>query len=434
MNDNHTFTIAFHTIGCKLNFSESSFLARQFNADKYIRVDFNQKADIYIINTCTVTGNADKKCRQAIRKAIKKAPDAIIAVVGCYSQLKYDEIANIPVVALILGTEDKYNLYDYIDKFEKKAKPEIICNNPNEFCHFTPAYSLEERTRSFLKIQDGCDYHCAYCTVPYARGKSRSDTIKNVIEKVNVIATNGFKEIVLTGVNIGDFGKNNNETLLELITQLENINGIERFRLSSIEPDLLSEQIIEFIADSKKFAHHFHVPLQSGCNKILSLMHRKYSIEDFTKKYSKIIGLLPDVFIGMDIITGFPGETNNDFLETYNFLKNIEVSNLHVFSFSKRKYTIASMFPEMIQKNEIYKRSQILHKLAKEKYLSFLKKNIGSNATVLFETRQNNGKIIGFTGNYIPVEIVYDAKLINNMIKVRLSSISKNGNMKCSLI
>lgn len=439
-------TISFHTIGCKLNFSETSFISQKFVDAGFIKVNFNEKAEIYVINTCAVTSHAEKKCREAIRKAKRKNPKAIIAVIGCYSQLKAEEITKIKGVDLILGSNEKYKLYEHIDaRFKSKipcpkpqetglVEPKIVIDDSENQSEFIPSYSFGDRTRCFLKVQDGCDYFCSYCTIPLARGKSRSAAVINVVENVKKIALQDVKEIVLTGVNLGDFGKGNlvpqnagNETLLQLITALEKVHRIERFRLSSIEPDLLNDSIIEFIAKSEKFMPHFHIPLQSASDKILNAMKRKYKVELFNDRINKINTFISDCFIGVDVMVGFPTETDRDFAETYDFLKNLQVSFIHVFSFSARENTFAAKMKEQVEPKIIHHRSEILRKLGAEKKLSFYKRNLGTQAKVLFESKNYKGFITGFTENYIKVKVPFNKDLINKIIVVKLEKIDEDG-------
>ena len=421
--------VAFYTLGCKLNFSETSTIARKFEKKGFTKVDFNSVADIYVINTCSVTEHTDKKCRQAIKKAIKNAPNAFIVVVGCYSQLKARDIASIPGVDLILGTNEKFNLFDYIKNFDKKETPQIFSCDIEKVNQFFSSFSLGERTRSFLKIQDGCDYSCSYCTIPLARGKSRNNHIKEIVKEAERIAQNGIKEIVITGVNIGDFGKSTNETFYDLINELDKVEGIERYRISSIEPNLLSGKIIEFVAQSNKFVPHFHMPLQSGNNKILQLMNRKYKKELFKNLITRIKSIIPEACIGIDVITGFPGETNEDFMETYNFINSLDVSYLHVFSYSERKNTKAVELKEKVSPRGKNERSKTLHKLSDDKRRNFYLQNLKKNTLVLFEANKKNGEMFGFTENYIRVETKYDQTLIGKIVEVKLKKIGKNGNV-----
>lgn len=419
--------IAFHTFGCKLNFSETSTISRQFSENAYKIVNFKEEADIYVIHSCTVTANAERKCRAAVHRVSRINPEATIVVMGCYAQLRAEEIAGMKEVDIILGNKEKYNLFEYLKNFKKTGKQEIHISNISKTNEFIPSYSYGNRTRSFLKIQDGCDYFCTYCTIPLARGHSRSNTIADTIKIANTIAGKGTKEIVLTGVNIGDFGKNNNETFFELIQHLDKIKGIERIRISSIEPDLLYDEIIEFVSNSTKLLPHFHIPLQSGSNKILKAMRRKYNRELFAHKIRKIKSLMPYSCIAADVIVGFPGETDNDFTETYNFIKELDISYLHVFTYSDRPNTQAAKIIEKIPGNIKKNRSKQLHKLSNEKKKYFYEQNIGKKYKVLFESDSINGYMHGFTENYIKVKTKYNPDLINQIVKIKLKKIDEQG-------
>ncbi len=427
--------VAYFTLGCKLNFSETSTIARGFTERNFKRVDFTEPADIYVINTCTVTEAADKKCRNAINRAIRTSPDAYVVVVGCYSQINSAEIAAIEGVDLILGSNDKFKLFDFLENLEKQAKPQIhTCDNEG-FTSFLPSYSTSERTRSFLKVQDGCDYQCSYCTIPLARGKSRSESIQNIVNQANRIASEGFKEIVLTGVNVGDFGNNSDENFYNLICELENVQGIERYRISSIEPNLLTDKIIDFVAHSKKFMPHYHIPLQSGCNRILGLMRRRYQRELFADKILKIKQLIPNAFIGVDVIVGFPTETDEDFAQTVDFLINIDFSQLHVFTYSERENTEAIKLNPKVNPKVKALRSKALHELSNQKLLHFYQQNLQKTYSVLFESKKQNGKMLGFTENYIKVEIDYNKQFINNIINnIKLIEINSDGNINGEII
>ncbi len=438
--------VAYYTLGCKLNFSETSTMGRMFAERGYERVNFDEKADVYIINTCSVTDTADKKCRSIINKAIKTAPDAKIIVNGCYAQLKGNEIAQIQGVNLVLGAENKFDFFDFLEKSELESQKESENKNQNKntpselhSCEinqvkkFHSAYSLNDRTRSFLKIQDGCNYPCTYCTIPLARGKSRSNTIAGTVAEARKIAENGFKEIVLTGVNIGDFGFGTDENLFELIKELEKIEGIERFRISSIEPNLLTDEMIEFVSRSEKIMPHFHIPLQSGSDKILKLMKRRYNTKFFSNKITQINRFLPHAFIGIDVIVGFPSETEADFEETYQFLKNLNISFLHVFSYSVRKNTPAAEMENKILPKEIKRRSDLLHQLSDFKHTEFNKRFEGQTAKVLFEQQKTKGKMHGFTENYLKVETDFDKKLINQIIEIKLNTYEES-NFKISFL
>jgi len=423
--------VAFQTLGCKLNFSESSTIARDFTENGFSRVKFNEKADVYVINTCTVTDQADKKCRQAVKKITKQNPDAVVAVVGCYAQLKPDEISNIPGVDIVLGANEKFKLFHFIEEFEQEKAPITHSCEIDEVEQFDAAYSSGDRTRSFLKIQDGCDYPCTYCTIPKARGKSRNNNIEQTLKQANEIAAKGYKEIVLTGVNIGDFGQSTNESFFELIQQLDEVKGVERYRISSIEPNLLSDEIIEFVANSKSFLPHFHIPLQSGTNEILKLMKRRYNRERFASRIEKIKELIPDAFIGVDVIVGFPGETNELFNETYLFLESLDISFLHVFSYSERPGTGSVTIPDKNSSKVIADRSKALHRLSDKKHKAFYKKNIGTSHKVLIEAKNNSGKMYGFTENYLKVELDYQSDLINKIKQVTLDDLQEPELFRC---
>jgi threonylcarbamoyladenosine tRNA methylthiotransferase MtaB len=426
--------VAFYTLGCKLNFAETSTISRSFPEDRFEKVPAGKKADIYIINTCSVTDVADRKCRQAIRKFINQSPDAFIAVVGCYAQLKPNEISAIPGVDLVLGINERFDIAQYLDDFEKKKKGEIHSCDLSSTDRFIPSWSYGDRTRTFLKIQDGCDYGCAYCTIPIARGGSKNPEIKFLIEEARGIAEKGVSEIVLTGVNIGDFGKSTGDTFTDLLRELEKVPGIGRFRISSIEPNLLTDEIIEMTASGNKILPHFHIPLQSGCNKILGLMRRRYRREVFAERVKFIRKLLPLAGIGADVIVGFPGETASDFEETYSFLKELPVTYLHVFPFSERPGTVAAKLPGKVTHEEKERRSKILISLSLFKHNEFLKLNSGKAARVLFEKIKSGGMITGYTGNYIRVEHPWQAKLAGMIKNVRLKEISTEGKMSIELI
>lgn len=425
--------VAFYTLGCKLNFSETSTIARMFEDRGYSKVDFKTEADVYLINTCSVTELADKKCRQAIKKAIKISPNAIIAVVGCYSQLKPEEIAKIEGVDLVVGTKDKYKIVDYVETHQRNNKTEIRSCEIEKVENFNSSFSLGDRTRSFLKVQDGCDYHCAYCTIPLARGKSRNTDIETIVKQANIIAKEGFKEVVITGVNIGDFGKSTGETFFELLQELEKVEGIERYRISSIEPNLLTTEIIEFVAQSKKIMPHFHIPLQAGSNKILALMRRRYKRELFGEKIQKIKTLMPNAFIGIDVIVGFPQETDEDFESAYKFLDDLKPAFLHVFSYSERANTPTCNMPNKVDSKTIKQRSIILHNLCNGLHRDFYKKFENISTKVLFEAQQHGEKMFGYTANYLKVEVDYDEKFINQIVETELGEINKQGNILGSI-
>lgn len=428
--------VAFYTLGCKLNYSESSSIGRMFEAKGYSKVEFNETPDIFIINTCSVTENADKKCRKIVREAQKINPDGFVAIIGCYAQLKPKEISEIPGVDVVLGAAEKFRLVELIDTFEKtpgNQPAQILASNISEAVDYHTSYSLNDRTRTFLKVQDGCDYPCAYCTIPLARGKSRSDTIANVVAAAKDVAEKGVKEIVLTGVNIGDFGIQNGEkkeSFLELIKALDEVDGILRFRISSIEPNLLTDEVIEFVAQSKKFVPHFHIPLQSGSNKVLSLMRRRYKRELYVERVAKIKSLMPHCCIGVDVIVGHPGETQDLFLESYQFLNELDISYLHVFTYSERENTSALAIQPVVPKSQRADRSRMMHILSEKKKRHFYEEQIGKEATVLFEDEIQNGQMLGFTENYVRVAVKYDPLLINETKKIQFDHLNDAGLME----
>jgi len=426
--------VAFHTLGCKLNFAETSTISRSFPEEKFERVPANSKADIYIINTCSVTDAADKKCRQAIKKFISLSPRAFIAVVGCYAQLKPHEISSIPGVDLVLGTNEKFDISDYITGFNKKQKSEIHSCDLQPFDSFNPSFSMGDRTRSFLKVQDGCDYGCSYCTIPLARGRSRNPEISTIIREAEQIAGRNVKEIVLTGVNVGDFGKSTGDSFTGLLKEMVKIRGIERFRISSIEPNLLTDELIELTLNNEKIMPHFHIPLQNGSNKILSLMRRRYTRDIFASRVNKVLERLPLAGIGADVIVGFPGESNSDFEDTYSFIEDIPLSYLHVFTFSERPDTVAENLSGKVLYKDKEKRSKSLIALSQKKNLIFKKLNIGQVTNVLFESSRVEGLITGFTSNYIRVEYPWESRLAGQIKKVRLNKISPSGRMNIELI
>jgi len=425
--------VAFHTLGCKLNFSETSTLARNVNEAGFEVVPYQSKADVYVINTCSVTDHADKKCKNFINRALGLNENAFVVITGCYAQLKPAEIAAIPGVDLVLGAAEKFNLINHLSNLTKSEEATWHCSNIDEVEDFKSSYSYGNRTRSFLKVQDGCDYTCAFCTIPLARGKSRSDTIESVVKKANEIATLGVKEIVLTGVNIGDFGKQQvgqkkqEETFYQLIQQLDDVKGIERIRISSIEPNLLSNEIIEFVAGSKKFVPHFHIPLQSGSNQILKKMRRRYLRELYIDRVESIKKLMPNCCIGVDVIVGFPGETQEHFLETYEFLNDLDISYLHVFTYSERPNTLATEMDQSVPKNIRKERNKMLTILSDKKRRAFYESQLGSTQNVLWENAPTNGELTGFTENYVKVVIPYSQELTNTIQPIVLSGFNANG-------
>jgi len=411
--------VAFHTLGCKLNFSETATISRDFIRHGFEKVDYRDEADIYVLNTCSVTENADKEARKLIRQAKRRNPNSSIAVIGCYAQLKPNDIAAIEGVDIVLGAEEKFNLLNHLDSIDLNIGTKVIQSEIDHLHTFTPSYSSGERTRSFLKVQDGCDYTCSFCTIPLARGESRSDTIESTMKTAREVAATDAREIVLTGVNIGDFGKGSHETFFDLIHQLDLLDGIDRIRISSIEPNLITNEIIEFCAKSEKLMPHFHVPLQSGSDKILNAMRRRYKRSLFEGRVLKIKECIPDACIGVDVIVGFPGETDDDFLDTYHFLNELDISYLHVFTYSERPNTDADEMGKVVSKEKRAERSKMLHILSDKKRHFFHDKFTGKNRSVLFENMKN-GKIMGHTDNYIHVQVEGDLDLINTIHPVKL--------------
>jgi threonylcarbamoyladenosine tRNA methylthiotransferase MtaB len=434
-------TVAFHTLGCKLNFSETSTIARMFFEKGFTKKTFNEAADIYVINTCSVTENADKECKTIVRNALSHNPDAFIAVIGCYAQLKPQQISNIPGVDVVLGATEKFKLLNYINLSSKNVHAEIHNCEIADADFFVDAYSAGDRTRSFLKVQDGCDYTCTFCTIPLARGKSRSDTIENVVANAEKIASQGVKEIVLTGVNIGDFGygktlgekkKRKDHNFLDLITELEKVEGINRFRISSIEPNLLKDEIIDFVAASEKFVPHFHIPLQSGSNEILKMMKRRYLRELYSERVEKIKSLMPECCIGVDVIVGFPGETEEHFNETYDFLNALDIAYLHVFTYSERENTEAISLPNPVPMTERKRRNKMLRILSAKKLRAFYESQRGKKLEVIFEQEEKNGFMYGFTQNYVKVKSPFDQNLCHQAITVVVDNFDEEGNMTCA--
>ena len=428
--------VAFYTLGCKLNFSETSTISRNFEEGGYAKVDFEEDPDIYVINTCSVTENADKKCKQLVKKALKINPDAFVAIIGCFAQLKPVEISKIPGVDLVLGANEKFNILEHIEKLQTKQEQAIVSfESIKKTEDFIPAFSLGDRTRSFLKVQDGCDYFCTFCTIPLARGKSRNASIPKTIAEAKKISETAVKEVVLTGVNIGDFGQNGDENFFQLLQELDCIKGIDRFRISSIEPNLLSNEIIHFcLQESKHFVPHFHIPLQSGSNRLLQVMRRKYLRELYAERVAFIKSLRPDTCIGVDVIVGFPGETDEEFLETMDFLKDLNISYLHVFTYSERANTTAVKLGEPVPMSIRRERSKQLHILSDKKKRAFYEQNLRSLRTVLFEHEEDNGIMYGFTENYVKVKMAYDAQMVNTFQQIELTEIDRDGIMKCALI
>jgi threonylcarbamoyladenosine tRNA methylthiotransferase MtaB len=425
--------VAFYTLGCKLNFSETSTIARNFENEGFKRVDFEETADIYVINTCSVTDNADKRFKSIVKNALKKNSEAFLIAVGCYAQLKPEELAAVDGVDLVLGATEKFNVTSYINDLTKNNVGEVHSCEISEADFYVGSYSIGDRTRAFLKVQDGCDYKCTYCTIPLARGISRSDTLENVIHNAKEISSKGIKEIVLTGVNIGDYGKGefgnkkHEHTFLELVKKLDNVEGIHRLRISSIEPNLLKDETIEFVSKSKSFVPHFHIPLQSGSDELLKKMKRRYLVQTYTNRVSKIKKVMPNACIGVDVIVGFPGETDELFLETYNYLNEMDISYLHVFTYSERPNTEAVKLDGVVPKKIRAKRSKMLRGLSAKKRRSFYESQLGKTAKVLFENENKEGFINGFTENYVKVKTPWNPELVNTLHTISLTEIDSDG-------
>ncbi len=437
-------TVSFHTLGCKLNFSETSTIARLMQEKGFQKMPFDSGADVCVINTCSVTENADKECKQIVKSALAKNPDTFIAVVGCYAQLKPDEISNIEGVDVVLGASEKFKLLNYINFSGKNVHTEIHNCEISDVHTFVDSFSVGDRTRSFLKVQDGCDYSCTFCTIPLARGKSRSDTIENAVANAKKIAASGVKEIVLTGVNLGDFGygididtetkKRKEYNFLDLIKELDKVEGIERIRISSIEPNLLTNEVIEFVANSQRFMPHFHIPLQSGNNDILAKMKRRYKRELYQDRVAKIKELMPHCCIGVDVIVGFPGETNEHFTDTYNFINSLDVSYLHVFTYSERDNTEAIEMKGVVDYAERKRRNKMLRILSAKKLRQFYEQNLNKEYTVLFEHEDKNGIMNGFTENYIKIVYPFDEKLVNQSVSIQTKAITEDGFVSGELV
>ena len=429
-------TVAFHTLGCKLNFAETSTIARQLIGAGYEKVDFDSPAQVYVINTCSVTDNADKECKFHVKRAVKANPEGLVVVLGCYAQLKPEEISAIEGVDLVLGAKEKFNLLNFLDDLRKAEASALVHSCEIEDADFfIGSYSIGDRTRAFLKVQDGCDYKCTYCTIPMARGISRSDTIENIVKNAKEIAGQNIKEIVLTGVNIGDYGKGefgnkkHEHTFLDLVKELNKVEGIERIRISSIEPNLLKDETIELVAESQNFVPHFHIPLQSGSDEILKKMKRRYLTALYTNRVKKIREMLPDACIGVDVIVGFPGETEEKFLETYKFLSELPISYLHVFTYSERDNTEAVKMEGVVPISERKKRNKMLRILSEKKKMAFYQSQIGKTLPVLWEHEEKNGMMFGFTDNYVRVQKPYDPASINRVETVKLEKIAPDGNV-----
>ena len=428
--------VAFYTLGCKLNFSETSTIARNFTQEGFDHVEFEDVADIYVINTCSVTDNADKQFKQVVKKAMKLNDKAFVAAIGCYAQLKPEELAAVDGVDLVLGASEKFKITDYINDLSKNDMGEVHSCEISEADFYVGSYSIGDRTRAFLKVQDGCDYKCTYCTIPLARGISRSDELQNVLDNAAEISKQNIKEIVLTGVNIGDYGKGefgnkkHEHTFLELVQALDNVEGIERLRISSIEPNLLKNETIEFVAQSRTFVPHFHIPLQSGSNDILKKMKRRYLREVYTERVAKIREVMPHACIGVDVIVGFPGETDDHFLETYHFLNDLDISYLHVFTYSERDNTEAALMENVIPVNVRSKRSKMLRGLSVKKRRAFYESQLGTNRKVLFESENREGYIHGFTENYVRVKTPWNPELVNTLHDITLTQIDEDGSVR----
>lgn len=426
--------VAFHTLGCKLNFAETSAIARSFADAGYGRVDLEAQPDVVVINTCSVTDQADKKCRNIVRRAMNANPQAFVAVIGCYAQLKPDEIATISGVDLVLGANEKFNLPQHIQSLSGKAdQGKVIAGHIKETKSFVPSFSTGDRTRTFLKVQDGCNYFCAFCTIPLARGRSRSANIQETVAQAEEAVRSGAKEIVLTGVNIGDFGTDHDQNLLGLIQALDRVDGVERYRISSIEPNLLADEIIDFVAKSQRFVPHFHIPLQSGNDEILKAMRRRYLTQDYTERIERIRSRMPDACIGVDVIVGFPGESDAHFETTYNYLSELPVSYLHVFTYSERANTTALRIDDVVPPAVRSERNQRLRILSNKKKRAFYQAQLGSERQVLFEAGDGGHEIFGFTENYVRVEHPFDAALINTVQTVQLEGFTPDGNVQIAL-
>jgi threonylcarbamoyladenosine tRNA methylthiotransferase MtaB len=427
--------VAFYTLGCKLNFSETSTISRLFEDAGFAKVEFEDSPDIYVINTCSVTENADKKCKQLVKKALKINPKAFVTIVGCYAQLKPTEIAQIDGVDLVLGANEKFDILSYIEKTDKLEETQLEFKNIKEMNVFVPSFSYGDRTRSFLKVQDGCDYFCTFCTIPLARGKSRNASIAETVNEAKKIAKTEIKEVVLTGVNIGDFGQGGSENLYQLIQELDKIDEIDRFRISSIEPNLLSNEIIDFsLCSSKRFVPHFHIPLQVGNDRILKAMRRKYQRLLYEERVNHIKSLRKDCCIGVDVIVGFPGETDQEFLDSYNFISNLPVSYLHVFTYSERANTGAPKLGDKVPIEKRRERSKMLHILSDKKKRAFYEENIGTERLVLFENEEEKGMMFGFTENYIKVKTTFSKDLLNTFKRVKLIEIDLDGIFKVQFL
>ena len=436
MENSTTKTAAFHTLGCKLNFAETSTIARQLTSAGYEKVSFDDKANVYVINTCSVTENADRECKLHVKRAMKANPEGLVVILGCYAQLKPEEISQIEGVDLVLGAKEKFNILSYLEDLQKSENQGIVHScEIDETDFFIGSYSIGDRTRAFLKVQDGCDYKCTYCTIPLARGISRSDTIENVVKNAQEIAAKGIKEIVLTGVNIGDYGKGefgnkkHEHTFLDLISELDKVDGIERIRISSIEPNLLKDESIELVSKSKSFVPHFHIPLQSGSDELLKKMKRRYLTKLYTDRVAKIREVMPDSCIGVDVIVGFPGETEEEFLKTYNFLNELPISYLHVFTYSERENTEAAEMDGIVPISERKKRNKMLRILSEKKKMAFYQTQIGKTLPVLWEHENKSGLMYGFTENYVRVQKPFEENSVNQIEFLKLNKVENDGSV-----
>ena len=426
--------VSFHTLGCKLNFSESSTLARQFEEGGYQRVEPSAPTDVAVINSCSVTEHADKKCRNIIRKIHRRNPNAIIAVTGCYAQLKPQEIADIEGVDIVLSNNDKGDLYRRVVELQERGKAEVYSCSAEQITRFFAAYSSGDRTRSFLKVQDGCDYKCAYCTIHYARGSSRNIPIAEIVKEAEEIVAAGQKEIVITGVNTGDFGRTTGEKFIDLLRALDKVEGVERYRISSIEPNLITDEIIELCAASPKFMPHFHIPLQSGSTKLLGLMRRRYTAEKYRERIAKIRELMPDSFLGVDVIVGFPGEGEEEFMESYRLLEEVGASFLHIFPFSERPGTPAVSMPNKVQSRVSTERVERLEELSNRLHAEFARRYLGTERKVLFESTNRSGEMLGYTDNYLRVRAKYDERYINQITTVKLLELVEENDIRCEIV
>jgi threonylcarbamoyladenosine tRNA methylthiotransferase MtaB len=427
-------SVAFYTLGCKLNFSETSTIGRQLTGAGFRKVNFEEGADVYVINTCSVTDHADKKCKKIVREALRHNPSAFVTVIGCYAQLKPQEIARIEGVDLVLGAAEKFNIDQYLSNTTKKNVAEIKEGKIKEVLDYHASYSIGDRTRTFLKVQDGCDYFCSFCTIPLARGRSRSDSISNVVKQAEEVVASGIKEIVLTGVNTGDFGAQTGETFFDLLKALNEVNGLQRLRISSIEPNLLTDEVIEWTAQSKQIVPHFHIPLQSGSDEVLKAMRRKYDTALYTSRIQKIKTLMPHACIGVDVIVGFPGETHEHFLETYQYLNGLDISYLHVFTYSERANTTAIKMPGKVKQADRFERNKMLGILSDKKRRFFYEQHVGKARPVLWEAENDNDTMFGFTDNYIKVKTTYDPMLVNEITETSLQVIDEDMVVKTRIL